>query len=84
MYESDDEQSKREYCYHESNNNKNNDIINDDSVLFKVCCLEKPRSLCHYRKTSDLGILCTNLAYGLGPYCQDLGLIFSRDDHTLG
>ena len=32
MYESDDEQSKGEFYYHESNNQKNN-IENDDSML---------------------------------------------------
>ena len=32
MYESDDEQSKREFYYHESNNNMNYNIENDDFV----------------------------------------------------
>ena len=32
MYESDGEQSKREFYYHESNNNKKNNIENDDSM----------------------------------------------------
>ena len=32
MYESDGEQSKREFYYHESNNNKKNNIKNDDSM----------------------------------------------------
>ena len=47
MYESDDEQSKREFYYHEINNNEKNNIENDDSksrytyvryVLFKKPC----------------------------------------------
>ena len=32
MYKSNDEQSKREFYYHESNNIKNNSIENDDSM----------------------------------------------------
>ena len=32
MYESDDEQSKREFHYYESNNNKKNNIENDVSM----------------------------------------------------
>ena len=31
MYESDNEQSKREFYYHENNDNKN-DIENEDSI----------------------------------------------------
>ena len=32
MYKWDDEQSKREFYYHESNNNKITNIENDDSM----------------------------------------------------
>ena len=38
MYESDDEQSKREFYHQERNNNKNNNKIeNDGSVTLYVC-----------------------------------------------
>ena len=32
MYESDDEQSKREFYFHESKKNKKNNIENDNSL----------------------------------------------------
>ena len=32
MYDSNDEQSKREFYYHKSNNNKKNNIENGDSM----------------------------------------------------
>ena len=45
MYESDDEQSKRQFYSHESNNNKNNNIENNDSMsrytYIKVICFKK-------------------------------------------
>ena len=53
MYESDDEQSEREFHYHEGNNKKNNNDENNDSMSRYA-------------------------------YVRYLGLIFSRNDRTLG
>ena len=94
MYESDDEQSKREFYYHESNNknNKNNNIENDDFMLcyIYVCKIQYMYVLL----TSTAWSLRENIrpqsfmyrprATGSGPYRQDLGRIFSRNDRTLG
>ena len=57
-----------------------------------VCCLKKPYILNLLLTSTAWSLpenirprsLCTDLAFRLGRYRQDLGLIFSRSDRTLG
>ena len=57
MYESHDEQSKREFYYNESNNNKKNNFENDGSVTLYICnvCL----------KSKKINLLLTSTAWSL-------------------
>ena len=91
MYESDDEQFKREFYYHKSNN-KNNNIENDDSMSrYTYVSLKKPynKPLINLDRLVITGKCYTSVfyvqtsPYGFGPYCQDLGLIFPGNDRTL-
>ena len=90
MYESDDQQSKREFYYHQSNNNKKNNIENGDSMsrYTYVRYVKKPyydKPLINLDRLVITGKYQTSVfyvrrsPYGLGPYCQDLDFIFSRN-----